>query len=91
MISLSLTSAVGEVAVAGGAQAGAPRVARGEVGESVGSADGLDVVHVALAAKVAGGREVDLEGLAVVVAGSKKKNKGVRITMTNAKGIEFQK
>ena len=37
-----------------------------EVGEAVGAADGLDVVHVALAAKVAGGRQVDLEGLRAV-------------------------
>ena len=38
-------------------------MARGEVGEAVGAADGLDVVHVALAAKVAGRRQVDLERL----------------------------
>ena len=37
-----------------------------EVGESVGSAHGLNVVHVALAAKVAGGGQVDLERLAPV-------------------------
>ena len=36
-------------------------MARGKVGEAVGAAHRLDVIHVALAAKVARGREVDLE------------------------------
>ena len=43
-------------------------MARREVGESVGSADGLDVVHVALAAKVARRRQVDFEGELALIA-----------------------
>lgn len=60
------TGAVGEV-VTGRAQGLAAGVAGGKVGQAIGTTDGLDVVHVALAAKVAGGRQVDLEGLAAVV------------------------
>ena len=36
-------------------------MARREVGESVGAADRLDIVHVAAAAKVATVRQVDLK------------------------------
>ncbi len=43
-------------------------VAGREVGQPVGAADGLDVVHVALAAEVAGGRQVDLERVVALVA-----------------------
>ncbi len=43
-------------------------VAGREVGQPVGAADGLDVVHVALAAKVAGGSQVDLERVVTLVA-----------------------
>jgi hypothetical protein len=43
-------------------------VAGGEVGQPVGAADGLDVVHVALAPEVAGGRQVDLERVVALVA-----------------------
>ena len=51
-------------------------MARREVGEAVGAADGLDVVHVALAAEVAGGRQVDLErGVAQVAATEKNINR----------------
>ena len=37
-------------------------MARRKVGEPVGAANRLDVIHVTFAAKVARGREVDLEG-----------------------------
>ena len=62
---LCLTCTVGKV-VLPRARAGAAGVAGREVGESVGSAHGRNVVHVALAAKVAGGGQVDLEGLGSV-------------------------
>jgi len=43
-------------------------MARREVGEAVGAADGLDVVHVALAPEVAGGCQIDLERVVALVA-----------------------
>ncbi len=42
-------------------------MAGGEVGESVGAAHGLHVVHVAFASEVARGGQIDLERLAAVV------------------------
>ena len=55
------TGAVGVVIT--GEQGGAAGVARREVGQTVGSAHRLDVVHVALTAKVAGVGQVDLKSL----------------------------
>ncbi len=43
-------------------------VAGGEVGQPVGAADGLDVVHVALAPEVARRCQVDLERVVALVA-----------------------
>ena len=64
---LKLTSAVGIVSSL--RSLAASGMAWREVGEAVGAADGLNVVHVALAAEVAGGRQVDLErGVAQVAA-----------------------
>ena len=57
---LLLTGAVG-VVVAACSDGGAPGVAGGEVGESVGPAHRLHVVHVTLATKVARSSQVDLE------------------------------
>ncbi len=47
-------------------------VAGGEVGQPVGAADGLDVVHVALAPEVARGSQIDLERVVALVAAKEK-------------------
>ena len=66
-----LTSAVGIVVRS--SEAGASGVTGREVSEAVGAADRLNVVHIARAAKVAAGRQVDLERFVSVLAGKMKK------------------
>ena len=67
---LRLTSTVGVVSACW--SLAASRVARREVGQSVGAADRLHVVHVALAPEVARCSQVDLERGVTLIAEKRK-------------------
>lgn len=63
---MKLTSAIRKVSVGGSLTASG--MAGREVGQAVGTAHGLNVVHVALAPEVARRRQVDLERVVALVA-----------------------
>ena len=62
-LTTGITDACAVGVVVTGEEGGAASMTRGEVGETIGSTHGLDVVHVALASKVAAVGQVDLEPL----------------------------